>query len=105
MFWLSAMPTPDLQCRQRLLTLMLDDEIAAPSWPLVSSQAARPLVSSQAAIDKVIQLVLYWLPVGEKLHTVTGAIRDPRVSVMCTRLAQDNTSGADIIGEVRRRCR
>jgi hypothetical protein len=96
MFWLSAMPTPDLQCRQRLLTLMLDDEIAAPSWPLVSSQAA---------IDKVIQLVLYWLPVGEKLHTVTGAIRDPRVSVMCTRLAQDNTSGADIIGEVRRRCR
>jgi hypothetical protein len=47
MFWLSAMPTPDLQCRQRLLTLMLDDEIAAPSWPLVSSQAA---------IDKVIQL-------------------------------------------------
>jgi hypothetical protein len=93
MFWLSAMPTPDLQCRQRLLTLMLDDEIAAPSWPLVSSQAA---------IDKVIQLVLYWLPVGEKLHTVTGA---PRVSVMCTRLAQDNTSGADIIGEVRRRCR
>jgi hypothetical protein len=71
MFWLSAMPTPDLQCRQRLLTLMLDDEIAAPSWPLVSSQAA---------IDKVIQLVLYWLPVGEKLHTVTGARRITRAA-------------------------
>ncbi len=40
MFWLNAIPTPAFQCRHRLATLMLDEDIAAANCPVVLSQAA-----------------------------------------------------------------
>jgi hypothetical protein len=54
------MPVPGRQCRQRLLTLMLDEEIMAPSWPVAWSQAA---------IDKVISLSLAVVGIDSMLVT------------------------------------
>ncbi len=63
MFWLSAIPTPGRQCRQRLPTLILDDVMAAPSWLVVSSQAA---------IDNVISFSFLG---AERLRTVGSDVK------------------------------
>ena len=41
---------PGRQCRQRLLTLMLDEEMMAPSWPVAWSQAAMERVMARSRL-------------------------------------------------------
>jgi hypothetical protein len=77
------MPTPGHQCRQRLLTLMLEEDIAAPSWPVDSSHAA---------IDKVID----W--VHSKKKSVGSRKRfDMRIQITLFRLTKDNTTAIAVI--------